>query len=341
MLPNNVKSEAGLMKNEGYGFQSSIVGSIPHVSEERHMRQININDNSITHEQLLRYAEDLGKIYQQEQSRRNASEKACEELKREVQSRQAAEHALQKAHEELEDRVRERTHDLCEINQRLEHEVAQRISAEKRIREQLEEKEVLLSEIHHRVKNNLQMICSLLSLQRSNITDEKVLGALNDSWCRVRAIALIHELLYRSHDMSRIDLAEYINTLMGFLNQAYTCEAESISVNLNLEKVYVSIDSAVPFGLIVNELITNCLRHAFPAGRDGEITVELKRSQDEGYTLVIADDGTGLPNESEGRSPNSLGLDLIYRLVRYQLDGEVNIRADAGTTVSIHLPHLK
>jgi len=162
-------------------------------------------------EQSLRYAEDIARIYVEERARRRALERANERLIREMAARRRAEKELRLAREELERRVQQRTKELSAANERLRREVAQRKGAEEQLRTALKEKEVLLSEVHHRVKNNLQIIYSLLDLQCSRVRDATVLGALRDSQSRIRSMALIHEQLYRSRNVSTIDFSEYLS----------------------------------------------------------------------------------------------------------------------------------
>lgn len=324
--------------------QGSWTADLQALSESDHPTQMEPNSNSknkVTYEQVLKYADDLSKVYQQEKSRRRALERANEELKREMQARHAAEKALREAHDEVESKVQKRTKELRETNHKLENEISQRISAEERTRNELREKEVLLSEVHHRVKNNLQIVCSLLALQSGNFQDEKVLSALNDSWCRVRSMAILHEQLYQSKALANINMREYIQSLVRTANQAYNEDTEQISVLTAIEEVHLSIDSALPCGLIINELVTNCLKHAFPQGRRGEVRIEFKRNKDQGCTLIVADNGRGLPEDLDYRTSNSLGLGLLLRLAEFQLGGRVRIHTDRGTEVNITLPDLK
>jgi two-component sensor histidine kinase len=195
---------------------------------------------------------------------------------------------------------------------------AQRACVERQIRASLHEKEVLLKEIHHRVKNNLQVVSSLLSLQAGQTNDDAATGLLSDSQNRVKAMALIHESLYRSSDLGRINFAEYVHGLIRNLKPAYE-PADHITFNIRADDVWLSLDSAVPCGLIINELVTNALKHAFPDDRRG--TVDLSASAEGNQiSLVIADDGVGIPDREHILDGETLGVQLVDSLVG-QLEG--------------------
>ncbi|MBM3133186.1 MAG: PAS domain S-box protein, partial [Chloroflexi bacterium] len=195
-----------------------------------------------------------------------------------ITERKQAEEALQRAHDELEVRVRERTAQLANANEVLQGEVMERQKAEEQIRASLKEKEVLLKEIHHRVKNNLQVISSLLNLQAANLTDESTLVMFKESQNRVKSMALIHERLYQSKDLAKVDFTEYLQNLATHLFRTYGAKSSSIDLKVDVKDVSLSIDSAVPCGLIVNELLTNALKYAFPVGvgaRERETKAEI------------------------------------------------------------------
>jgi PAS domain S-box-containing protein len=209
--------------------------------------------------------------------------------------------------------------------------------AEEVARASLREKETLLKEVHHRVKNNLQVTSSLLRLQADGIEDQAARMALRQSQDRIRSMALVHELLYRSKDLSRIDLGEYVRDLMRQLVRAHSVERSGVRVDTRLTPVLLPIDVAVPCGLILNEVVTNALDHAFPGGRPGTITIELSAG-DGVDELVVRDDGVGLPPDFDPGTGSSLGLRLIRALTE-QIDGELTIRSEDGTEVRLHIPH--
>jgi two-component sensor histidine kinase/CheY-like chemotaxis protein len=209
--------------------------------------------------------------------------------------------------------------------------------AEKRLRASLEEKETLLKEIHHRVKNNLQIVYSLINLQSRNMRDPKALEGLHDCGERVRAMAMVHEKLYHSDDLGSINFGEYLRDLSRSLLRSYGTR-DGVSVKVEAEEMRLGIDEAVPCGLIVHELVSNCLKHAFPDGRKGLILVGLRREPGL-LTLEVRDDGVGLPPDLDFQTSPSLGLRLI-RLLAEQLQGSVAIGGRPGTRVAITFPQI-
>jgi len=212
-------------------------------------------------------------------------------------------------------------------------DISERKRAEEQIKNSLAEKEVLLKEIHHRVKNNLQVISSLLYLQSENVQDRQTLEALMDSRNRVKSMALIHEKLYRSEDLAHIDFAEYIQNLTGFLVTSYSDKAKTVTIQANVNGISLDINTAIPCGLIINELVSNSLKYAFPGDRKGRITIEMH--SDDGrkggpLNLVVDDDGVGLPQRIDVRNTESLGLQLVNTLVQ-QLNGTVQLVRGEGT----------
>ncbi|MBI4964017.1 MAG: hypothetical protein HY913_12130 [Desulfomonile tiedjei] len=286
-------------------------------------------------EQSLKYANDLARLYQEEKERRRALEKANEEMQREISARIAAEEALKQAQQELERKVQERTKELSQANEQLRMEISQREIAEAQIRASLKEKEVLLSEVHHRVKNNLQIISSLLALQCDYVKDERVLGALNDSQSRIRSMALIHDHLYRSEDLAGIDISEYAANLANHILQAFFDKASGVSVETRADHVFLPVGTVFPCGLIINELVTNSLKHAFPEGRSGRVLVEFSRAPEDRFVLSVKDNGIGLPADFNYKKNESLGFQLVANLAEAQLRGRLHVSSNGGTTVKV------
>ena len=216
-------------------------------------------------------------------------------------------------------------------------DITERKHAEEHIRNSLREKEVLLQEVHHRVKNNLQVISSLLNLQSKYVEDEKALELFKESENRVRSMSLIHEKLYQSKHLSRVNFDEYINALISDLIVTYGVNLKKISVKVNVENVFLSIGKAIPCGLIINELISNSLKYAFPDARRGEIAVEL-RSCGEHNLLIVRDDGVGLPPGTNPAESETLGLKLVNGLTR-QLAGQITLDDSNGTKFEILFPN--
>jgi PAS domain S-box-containing protein len=210
----------------------------------------------------------------------------------------------------------------------LVYDTTDRKQIEKRIRDSLKEKEVLLQEIHHRVKNNLQVISSILNLQASYVTDEKTLDILEESQNRIKSMSFIHETLYRTTDFSSINFSEYLRTLAYNLIQSYRLKKYSVRLHPNLEDIAVHIDQAIPCGLIVNELISNALKYAYREGTEGNLHLDLHKKKNT-LRLRIADDGIGLPKDFRYDKTDSLGVQLVYTLTE-QLDGTIKVNSKPG-----------
>ncbi|HEY9608012.1 PAS domain S-box protein [Allocoleopsis sp.] len=213
-------------------------------------------------------------------------------------------------------------------------DITERKQAETQIKESLREKEVLLQEIHHRVKNNLQVISSLLDLQSQYIDDSAMLEAFRESHNRIRSMALIHEQLYQSKDCAKINFSEYITSLTNDLFRAYGVHPGQITLELEIEEVTLNINTAIPCGLIISELVSNALKHAFPQGRAGIIKVALYSDADNQLTLQVTDNGIGFPEDSEFRTVKSLGLQLVSVLAN-QLEGTLELDRRLGTQFKI------
>ena len=201
----------------------------------------------------------------------------------------------------------------------------------------LSEKEALLKEVHHRVKNNLQIISSLLSLQASASTDPEAATALEESEARVRSMALVHEKLYQSHDLSRIDLGDYLAEVAGNLVHAFDRTGDSITLEVNAAPLIIDADKAVSCGLIANELISNAVKHAFPGGRRGTISIELTESEEGEATFIVHDDGVGMPPGTDLAHIDSLGLQLVPQLAK-GLGGTCAFAVNGGTSCTIRFP---
>jgi PAS domain S-box-containing protein len=213
-------------------------------------------------------------------------------------------------------------------------DISERKQAEEKIRTSLQEKELLLKEIHHRVKNNLQVVSNLLDLQSEYITDNKTRRFFQESQDRISAMALIHEKLYQARDYMCIDFADYLDKLTQHLLRCYEKEAGQVSLTVETDKVAIGIDEAIPCGLIVNELLSNALKHAFPDGRKGEVKVRCLSLEDGRISLTVSDNGVGLPPGLDFRNTESLGLQLVTMLVR-QLRGIIEIENDCGASFRI------
>ncbi len=218
-----------------------------------------------------------------------------------------------------------------------QEEISRRAHVEEQLTASLQEKEVLLKEVHHRVKNNLQIISSLLELQSDAIHDPQLLALFRDSQLRIRSMALVHETLYQSQDLARFDVAPYVETLSVQLFRSYGADLQRITLQTEVDRVFLNIDSVIPCGLILNELLTNALKYAFPSGRTGEIQVALHADTDQRVTLVVRDTGIGFPEDLDFRHTNSLGLQLVCMLAS-QLEGTIELAREGGTRFTLTFP---
>ncbi len=229
-------------------------------------------------------------------------------------------------------------------------DVTESLNIENKLKDSVKEKEVLLREIHHRVKNNLQIISSLLNLQSSYIKNEDILEIFRDSQNRIKSMAVIHEQLYQSEDFTGINVGNYIKSLSQSLFDSYNVSGSLIKLNICVENIKFDIDTAIPLGLLINELLTNSLKHAFPCIHDGQVSlnelypeymqdvnclISLKLESRNGeYILIVDDNGVGIPKDYDYKNSGTLGFQLINSLV-IQLDGSINLDRSRGTEFTI------
>lgn len=213
-------------------------------------------------------------------------------------------------------------------------EITEHKQAEEKIKASLKEKEILLQEIHHRVKNNMQVIASLLKLQSYYTDDDQIKEVLRDSQTRVFAMAAVHETLYGSENLSEISFKSYLYKISDGLFQTYFADSRRIKTNIVSDDIKLEIEIASPLGLIITELISNSLKYAFPGDRNGEITISLKKYETK-FELIVKDNGVGLPDYLDWGKINSLGLNLIHSLVKEQLGGSIDFDNNNGTTFVI------
>ena len=221
--------------------------------------------------------------------------------------------------------------------QSIARDITERKKAEEQIKASLKEKEVLLQEIHHRVKNNMQIISSLVKLQSRLVTDPKALETFRSTQNRVRSMALIHERLYQSKDFARVDFNEYVRSLAGSLFSAYTVSSGDIQLHVDIKDVFVDINTAIPCGLIINELVSNSLKHAFPDGKKGQINITMHPLNKNEAELTFSDNGVGLPENVDFRNTESLGLHLVTILAEDQLHGNIKLDRKEGTKFQMKL----
>lgn len=245
---------------------------------------------------------------------------------KQTEALRSSEETLKKAHSQLEQRVQERTSEMEKSNTLLIKEILERRCAESGLKQSLAEKDVLLKEIHHRIKNNLQIISSLLNLQSRNLQDSSAKSSFNESNNRIRSIATLHEQLYRSKDLSRINFTTYIRNMTNNLLHSYGVPNNTIKININSEQIYLDINTAIPCGLIVNELVSNAIKHGFPDRHSGEITVIFNKLGDK-YVLKVSNNGIKFPSELNIENCTTLGLELVSSLSK-QLKGSLSLERE-------------
>jgi two-component sensor histidine kinase len=255
-----------------------------------------------------------------------------------------AEAAIKQAKDSLERKVAERTAELDALTEVLRADLAQRQHIEQELRDSqarlqaaLQEKEVLLAEVYHRIKNNLQVISSLLDLQADTVEDPQVRALFEDSQQRIQAVALLHESLSQSRHAARIPATEYINRLSTQVFQAYAPPGDRISLHIQVDPIWIAVRNAVPCGLLVNELLSNSLKYAFPGERCGEVTIALRATSEGQMLLVVSDTGIGFPAHQDFRHSESLGLQLVCLLTE-QLGGTIELDRGVGTHWTMRFP---
>lgn len=219
-------------------------------------------------------------------------------------------------------------------------DITQQKLADQFMKESLREKETLLKEIHHRVKNNLQVISSLLKLQSSYIKDPDDMELFKDSQNRVQSMSLIHQMLYKSKSLANINIKDYIGQIIQYLRLMYKHSSQRVTFDLDVDEVNLNIDTAIPCGLLINEMISNCFKHAFPDERNGKISVILKKIKDDNFLLRIGDNGIGLPENFNIDKTDSLGMQLIQTLSR-QIDSTFSLKCDNGVQFEFNFQGLK
>jgi two-component sensor histidine kinase len=215
------------------------------------------------------------------------------------------------------------------------HNITEKKLVQQRMELSLKEKEILLREVHHRVKNNMQVISSILNLQSSYVSDEYALTLLKESQNRIKTMAYIHESLYQNKSFTSVNFSEYVHTLVNNIVQSYSYSSEKIKLQINVDKVSLSLDSSIPAGLIINELVTNSIKHAFPGNRQGNIFFNL-RCKNNLVFLELKDDGVGFAEGVDFQNSHSLGLQLVNTLIE-QIEADLKFTSgkDTGTEVIV------
>jgi two-component sensor histidine kinase len=225
------------------------------------------------------------------------------------------------------------------VLRRMGGEILGQLNAMRRLNESLEEKslekDALLRELYHRTKNNMQVICALISLQSDYLEDEKSKGVFLEIENRIHSMSLVHEKLYESHNLSRIGMRDYIVDLAGLLFESYKVAPGKIALEYDIDDVQLAIDAAIPCGLVLNELVSNAFKHAFPGGASGKVRISLKNEADEAVVLAVSDTGVGLGEGFDYRKQGGMGLKTVLSLGEGQLRGAVDFQGTHGTTCSL------
>lgn len=249
------------------------------------------------------------------------------------EDRSLLEHSLELTSRELVER-----YDILEVENRKLLSIQQRlVDKEQKLQQSVKEKEVLLAEIHHRVKNNLALISSMLYLQRSNEVNDSINQKLHEAQSRIQSMAMIHEMLYQNSTFSEINIARYFEKLIEILIDNFKPEDVELILIIDAQKVLVDIDMAIPLSLLVNELTVNSLKYAFNEKNKGQITFKLEIKGTRMLKLTYSDNGSGIPDKVDLENPTSLGLILINTFID-QLDGEKEFILENGTKISILFP---
>jgi len=219
-------------------------------------------------------------------------------------------------------------------------DITERQKTQDTLEKSLKEKEILLTEIHHRVKNNMQIISSLLSLQSQGIRDASIQELFMDTQNRIQSIALIHNLMYKSKDLANVDFEEYIQNLAAVLLRTLSSRQDKISLSVEAEDVSLDLNRAIPCGLIINEVVSNSIKHAFPGGGPGEIQITFSGKSSDRYTLKIKDNGIGMDSDIDPSNIDTIGLTIVRDLTD-QLKGTFLMRSNQGTEIEISFPKMK
>jgi len=244
---------------------------------------------------------------------------------------------LQRSHDDLELRVEERTNELKELNRELQAEIHERQKSERKLRSTIKEMNVLLKEIHHRVKNNLQVISSLFDMIKRRAKHPETIDCLNEAHAKVFTMSLIHSQLYQSDRLDEINMGKFIQNFVGQLAQFYP-DGRNIQLKITAEDIYLSVTQAIPAALALNEIISNAFKHAFSGRNEGHVSIRFEKVENQKVHLRINDNGIGIPQHVDIDHTETLGMKLIRNLITIQLKGQLDFICKDGTTIDIYIP---
>ena len=247
---------------------------------------------------------------------------------------------LQRSHGDLEIRVEKRTAELEELNRELNMEIAERLKSENRLKTTIKEKDILIKEVHHRVKNNMQVISSLLDMSKSRAKHPETVDLLSEAQAKIFTMSLIHSQLYQSDRFDEINMGRFIRSLVDHLSQMHRGD-RNINLRIEAADIYLSVTQAIPCGLAVNEIISNAYKHAFDGKENGEISIFLQEKQDQKLHLNIKDNGIGIPDHVNIDNTETLGIKLVRNLVLLQLKGDLQVNSSEGTEIDIEFQLIK
>ncbi len=255
---------------------------------------------------------------------------------RDITKRIHTDKELEKYRTHLEDIVKDRTVDLRTINERFLKEIAERILIEEKMDASLKEKDVMMDEINHRVGNNLQVIYGMLNMQMDYMQDKHSIEVFRGCQNRIMSMALVHDILYKSRDLAHIDFKDYVSRLSRSLFSSYGVSHERVVLKMDIEKVSISIDTAITSGLIINEILSNSLMHAFPGGAKGKVWIHLRAKSDDSFELTIGDNGIGLPEGFDFRNTETFGLKTITSYENSKSWGRFDLNTTGGTEYRVY-----
>ena len=247
---------------------------------------------------------------------------------------------LQRSHSNLEIRVEERTAELEKLNHALNMEIAERLKSETRLKTIIKEKDILIKEVHHRVKNNMQVISSLLDMSKSRAKHPETEDLLSEAQAKIFTMSLIHSQLYQSDRFDEINMGRFIQSLVDHLSQMHRGD-RNINLRIEVADIHLSVTQAIPCALAVNEIISNAYKHAFDGKEDGEIAISLQKKQDQKLHLNIKDNGIGIPDHVNMDNTETLGIKLVRNLVLLQLKGDLQVNRRGGTEIDIEFQIIK